>query len=91
MSRSIISPPYSDNYEKNQVESPVATNIGFGLYNMFVKMASKLEACPDDILIEIFKSQNSIDDCLQLGRSCRRLYAVLDRNRFIIMKSIIVR
>jgi len=44
----------------------------------------------DDILIEIFKKLNNIDDCLHLGRCCRRFYALLDQNRRAIMRCVIV-
>lgn len=54
-------------------------------------MQLNLVSLPDDALIEILKQQHTISDALHLGRCCQRLYDVIDQNRLVIMKSIIVR
>ncbi|EAW13561.1 F-box protein [Aspergillus clavatus NRRL 1] len=51
-----------------------------------------LEDLPAEVLLRVFQNLDNIDDAFHLGRSCRRLYQILDRpgHRFTIMRSIII-
>lgn len=45
---------------------------------------------PNEVVVKIMSCTHDIDDTLRLGVSCKRLYSLLDTQRYHIMRSVIV-